>query len=395
MSPPPGRRNGRRAPAPHEGARLRLARLARGLSQEELARAAGVSRQAVAGIEAGQWDPSLRVGLAIARALESRVEELFGPAEELDPVDVVPLGPGGATGRVDLVQVGTTTVAIPLDGEHTLHPGFAAAGGLRAGPGPGWPGSGGEASPDRRWRVRPTRPPGSSLVVAGCDPAISLLAGPLSTLDPPVSLSWWPCASGAALTLAATGLVHAAGAHAPELPGGRVDIDPLVPAGLAEAGFEAVAFTAWEEGIASRQEVGPVDLSAVASAKLRFLNRQPGSEARALVDAEMARNHLGAADIDGFHTAAGSHLLVAAAVAAGAADAGVTIEPAALAYGLAFAPLASERFLLFLPSALLGLAEVRGLLRVLPSPALRDQLAAIPGYRHPEDCGTALSRTGG
>jgi molybdate-binding protein len=41
---------------------------------------------------------------------------------------------------------------------------------------------------------------------------------------------------------------------------------------------------------------------------------------------------------------------VAAAIAAGLADAGVASEPAALAYGLAFVPLASEHVDLVIPA---------------------------------------------
>ena len=48
------------------GTRLRLARVARGLSQQQLAGMAGVSRQAVSAIESGLSDPSLRVALGTA-----------------------------------------------------------------------------------------------------------------------------------------------------------------------------------------------------------------------------------------------------------------------------------------------------------------------------------------
>ena len=39
---------------------------------------AGVSRQAVSAVESGLSDPSLRVALALARALGLTVEEMFG-----------------------------------------------------------------------------------------------------------------------------------------------------------------------------------------------------------------------------------------------------------------------------------------------------------------------------
>jgi putative transcriptional regulator len=51
------------------GTRLRLARRARGLSQQQLANVAGVSRQAISLWESGENDPSLRVAFALANAL--------------------------------------------------------------------------------------------------------------------------------------------------------------------------------------------------------------------------------------------------------------------------------------------------------------------------------------
>ena len=60
------------------GNRLRLARQARGFSQQQVASMAGVSRQAVSAVESGISDPSLRVAIALSRALGLTVEELFG-----------------------------------------------------------------------------------------------------------------------------------------------------------------------------------------------------------------------------------------------------------------------------------------------------------------------------
>ena len=63
--------------------RFRLARLSRGLSQGALADVAGVTRQSISGIESGRWSPSLEVALALASALGTSVEDLFGAAPEL------------------------------------------------------------------------------------------------------------------------------------------------------------------------------------------------------------------------------------------------------------------------------------------------------------------------
>ena len=56
---------------------VRELRSARGLSQEELARALDVSRQTIISIEKGRYVPSLPLAIALARYFESTVEEVF------------------------------------------------------------------------------------------------------------------------------------------------------------------------------------------------------------------------------------------------------------------------------------------------------------------------------
>jgi len=58
--------------------------MAGGMTQEELARNAGVSRQTIVAVERGRYNPSVKLALKIARALLVRVEELFELTEEDD-----------------------------------------------------------------------------------------------------------------------------------------------------------------------------------------------------------------------------------------------------------------------------------------------------------------------
>lgn len=59
------------------GNRLRVARAEKNLSQEELARMVGVTRQTISSIETGQYCPSALLAFLLARALEKPVSELF------------------------------------------------------------------------------------------------------------------------------------------------------------------------------------------------------------------------------------------------------------------------------------------------------------------------------
>jgi len=109
-------------------------------------------------------------------------------------------------------------------------------------------------------------------------------------------------------------------------------------------------------------------------------NREPGTQARRLLDRELAEHGIEPRHLAGYETLATGHLGVAGAIAAGLADVGVASEPAAPAYGLAFVPVASERIDLVIPEAVSGSREVQGLRKVLSSPWLTDQLASLPGY---------------
>lgn len=370
------------------GARLRLARQARGFSQQQLAGMAEVSRQAVSAVESGHSDPSLRVALALAQALGMTVEELFGPGEAAPPVPAVPVAPlASGHARVALAPVGDQFVALPLSGDTAAGMGFIPAGGLSAQPGLTEPGK--TRGPAATITVRPIGPPRPTLVVAGCDPALPLLATPLSLLDPPVAFAWWPCGSTAALRLAAAGLVHVAGVHLRDARGAY----NTAAASELPGGADVVGFTAWREGLVTSPALAATvhGLDVVAKDKLRLVNREPGAEARRVLDRERERLDLDPAELPGYHTRAAGHLQVASAVAAGLADAGVASEPAARAYGLGFVPLADERFDLVLPGQYLGSREVQGLLKVLTSPWLLEQLASLPGY-DPSACGAPAKR---
>ncbi len=225
-------------------------------------------------------------------------------------------------------------------------------------------------------RIQPIGPPRPTLVIAGCDPALPLLEPPLGLLDPPVAFSWWPCSSRTALELAAAGLVHVAGAHL-RGPGGRYNTGPA--AQLLPGGAEIIGFCSWREGLVVRPGLDIAGVRDLVRLGLRLVNREAGAEARSVLDRELARAGVAARELPGYDTQATGHLQVAAAITAGLADAGVASEPAALAYGLGFVPLTAERFDLVIPAGQAGTREVQGLLKVLSSRWLLDQLASLPG----------------
>ena len=61
--------------------KIRALRKERGISQEDLARRCGVSRQTINAIENNKYDPTLSLAFRLAAQLEVTVDELFAPGK--------------------------------------------------------------------------------------------------------------------------------------------------------------------------------------------------------------------------------------------------------------------------------------------------------------------------
>lgn len=67
--------------------RLKAARAAKNLSQQQLAERVGVSRQTINAIEKGDYNPTIRLCIAICRALGKTLDALFWEEAEQDPME--------------------------------------------------------------------------------------------------------------------------------------------------------------------------------------------------------------------------------------------------------------------------------------------------------------------
>jgi putative molybdopterin biosynthesis protein len=111
----------------------------------------------------------------------------------------------------------------------------------------------------------------------------------------------------------------------------------------------------------------------LADPSLRMVNRNRGAGTRALID-----ELLGERRPPGYAYEPRSHNAVAAAVAQGRADWGVTIEPVAVAARLRFRPLRSERYDFAVPEERWERPAVCALRRLLePESAVRAELARM------------------
>jgi molybdate-binding protein/DNA-binding XRE family transcriptional regulator len=360
---------------------LRAARAQLGISQAELAHRAGVTRQAVSAIESGKAAPTMTVALRLARVLGRRVDDLFRLVDELPTVraELLDAGdlPADETVRVQVADVGGRLVARPLTGAAGVVLTLPRANGIVR------PAARGLSHKQRPVQVELFTDPArleSTLVAVGCDPATSLLAEHLRRRHPTVELAWQGGNSLQALEAAGRGEAHLAGTHLFDPASGLYNV-PFARR-LLGADVRLVTFAVWEQGLmlAAGNPRGIGHVGDLTQPGVRIANREAGSGARALLDAELARAGLHAEQLAGYTTVVRSHLAAAEAVAAGLADAAVGVRAAALALGLAFLPLAEERYDLAIPARFFELPAVQALLETLTSPLFRLEVEALGGY---------------
>ena len=62
--------------------KMKFRRIELNMSQTELAQRAGVTRQTIGLIEAGEFNPSIKLCIAICKALETTLDQLFWEDED-------------------------------------------------------------------------------------------------------------------------------------------------------------------------------------------------------------------------------------------------------------------------------------------------------------------------
>lgn len=369
--------------------RLKQTRLRLGISQKELADAAGVTRQAIGAIEAGQFAPSVHVALRLAGALGCRVEDLFWlepPGPRL--AAHLPLETEASPGtRVVVARVGDRWMAYPLSGDDAFRwetipaDGTVLAGGEPAGA----PAVGDRLAPAGRSVVVEAFDAPAALertvVISGCTPALSLWARAAERWQPSLRVHWTFANSEQALLALGRGEVHAAGTHLYDPASGDFNL-PHVRRLLPGADVVLVNLGVWEEGllVPPGNPLGLKGAADLAREDVTLVNREEGAGSRIVLELALEEAGLPRQAVRGFDTVVHSHMAVARCVASGQADAGVSTAAVASLYGLGFVSLREVRYDLALRRETLGSAPVMQLLETLQHPKVRLQLAHLAGY---------------
>jgi putative molybdopterin biosynthesis protein len=348
----------------------------RGISAAKLAKLAGTSRQTIYAIEAGDYVPNTTLALQLAKTLEVKVEDLFhleGEAATPPPPITVDLIAGAAARKgqpVQLCRVGKRMVGVSALPQPVMLP---LADGVIV---------------DRSKRneqasvhvFQSDLETGKRLLIAGCDPGISLLVQHLARVDD-VDAVVAGSSSQQALEWLRQGKVHVAGSHLRDTPSGEYNL-PVIRRMFGKSEVKVVTFAIWEQGLVL-QAGNPKSIQSVADLarkNVSIVNREKGAGSRDLLDQKLREAGVPSTRVQGYDREAQGHLPAALAVSMREADCCIATRSAARAFGLSFVPLATERYDLVVRRQYARLPAVEALLDALNRAAIRRKLEILAGY---------------
>ena len=230
--------------------------------------------------------------------------------------------------------------------------------------------------------LRPMAELERTLVAIGShDPLLDEAADLLHRADPTVFMSSTHVGSMGGIMAVRRGETHVAGVHLLDEADGSYNTSYIrkhFPAG----GVRLIECVGRTQGLmlAPGNPLGIRGLEDLARPGLRYVNRQPGSGTRILIDYLCRQKGIDTGAIYGYEREEFTHTSVAAQIASGTADAGMGIWSAAKLYGLDFLPVCMEQYDLLIPDSAFDTPMVQRLLEVLQSGAFRARMEALGGY---------------
>lgn len=354
---------------------LKSMRTRLGMSQQELANLAGVTRQSISGVESGQYAPSVAIALRLAKVLGCQVEDLFWFEQDLLEIEAVLAKSISCSQQqpVSLARIAGQWIAYPLIGKDAFR--------LEMIPADGEINSLSGANTVRVRLLDDIDKLHNTVVIAGCAPVLSLWAQATERWYPQLRVQHNFANSMTALHSLCKGEAHIAGMHLYDPETGEHNT-PFVRKVLAERAAVLITLGVWEEGILveSGNPMGIKTVTDLVEAKAMIVNRELGAGTRLLLEHKLQEEKLPFHAVKGFDHIVKSHQEVAEAVVSGIANAGISTASIAASFGLGFVPLHSSRYDLVILKEYLEEAPVKQLLGTLGNRLIHSQLEVLGGY---------------
>jgi putative molybdopterin biosynthesis protein len=230
--------------------------------------------------------------------------------------------------------------------------------------------------------LRPVEDIENTILCTGShDLAIGVLEDQLKQRYPGLKIAATNVGSLGGLLALQRGETHVAGTHLLDPETGVYNI-PDIKRTIPKVPVVLVHLAQREQGIlvarGNPKSIG--GLKDLARAGIRFVNRQPGSGTRVLLDYELRKLDIAPASIAGYEREEFTHMAVGVAVASGLADAGLGVRAAANALGLDFTPVANEQYDLLFLRSFFESARGAHLLGVIFSDNFRRAVFSLGGY---------------
>jgi putative molybdopterin biosynthesis protein len=230
--------------------------------------------------------------------------------------------------------------------------------------------------------LRPVEEVENTILCTGShDLAIGVLEDRLKMSYPELKIAATNVGSVGGLLALQRGETHIAGSHLLDPDTGAYNV-PDIKRMIPQTHVVLVHLARREQGlIVKKGNAKKISgLQDLLRRDLTFVNRQPGSGTRVLLDYELKRLQLDPEKIRGYEREEFTHMSVGVAIASGLADVGLGVRSAANALGLDFIPVGNEQYDLVVLRSFFESEKGEKLLEVLRSEGFKQAVNALGGY---------------
>ena len=230
--------------------------------------------------------------------------------------------------------------------------------------------------------LRPISSVRQTIVVVGShDNTLDVLANRIKVKHSHLSLSSSHVGSMGGLMAVKRGACHLAGSHLLDTEDGSYNVSYIAKY-LPEIEVKLVNLVYRDQGliVGRGNPKGIKGIEDLARKDISFINRQPGSGTRILLDYRLNQIGINSEDIIGYQHEEFTHMAVAVAVLSGTVDAGLGIYAAARALDLDFIPVVTEQYDLIIPLAHFESENIQLLLESINSREFKHRVEALGGY---------------
>jgi putative molybdopterin biosynthesis protein len=213
------------------------------------------------------------------------------------------------------------------------------------------------------------------------DLAIGVLEDQLKIIYPELKIAATNVGSVGGLLALQRGETHIAGSHLLDPDTGSYNV-PDIKRMIPQTPVVLVHLARREQGLIVKKG-NPKKISALKDLlrqDLMFVNRQPGSGTRVLLDYELKRLQIDPAQIRGYEREEFTHMSVGVAVVSGLADVGLGVRSAANALGLDFITVGEEQYDLVMLRSFFDSEKGERLVDVIRSDGFKRAVAVLGGY---------------